>query len=321
MDEKKPLVSIVVRTKDRPKVLRRALKSIASQTYRPIELILVNDGGCALPIEELKDILCDVSLNYVRIEKNRGRPTAGNVGIKNAKGQYIGFLDDDDIFYTNHIETLQAACAREGVHVAYSSVQSVYYRWTWHDQTDLIKLNNSHLYDYEFNPSRLLFENYIPLNALLFSKNVLSESGFDENLPINEDWDLLIRLSRRYHFFHVSEITAEYCLFPKDETRQDMAQIAEDRKNIHSKWFRVVFDKHKSLITGKDWQIFYSEYLVPKHEEGLQFLRNLIISEQKSHKREIREKNAVIQQKNEALARQSAVMQQRDEALAPDKVL
>src|SRR3990170_7346574 len=97
-----PLVSIIVRTKDRPKLLRRALQSIAVQTYRPIEAILVNDGGCDLDVDGLKTILGDVSLNYVRLEKNTGRAHAGNVGIENARGEYVGFLDDDDVLYPGH---------------------------------------------------------------------------------------------------------------------------------------------------------------------------------------------------------------------------
>ncbi len=109
MDNNNPLVSIIVRTKDRPKLLKRALESIAAQTYRPIEAIVVNDGGCELDIEELKSILGDVSLNYVRLEKNTGRAHAGNVGIENAKGEYIGFLDDDDVLYPEHVAEIGRA--------------------------------------------------------------------------------------------------------------------------------------------------------------------------------------------------------------------
>lgn len=69
MKEENPLVSIIVRTKDRPKLLTRALQSIAEQTYRPIEVVLVNDGGCDLDVEEIKSILGDVSLNYIKTRK------------------------------------------------------------------------------------------------------------------------------------------------------------------------------------------------------------------------------------------------------------
>ena len=101
-----PLVSIIVRTKDRPKLLRNALKSIAAQNYRPIEVVLVNDGGCDLPPEDLKGVLGDVDLNYIRLEHNTGRAHAGNVGIENSKGEFIGFLDDDDELYPEHLEIL-----------------------------------------------------------------------------------------------------------------------------------------------------------------------------------------------------------------------
>ena len=77
-----PLVSIIVRTKDRPKLLNRALQSISAQTYRPLEVVVVNDGGCDLDVEELKDILRDISLNYMRLEKNTGRSHAGCLSNK-----------------------------------------------------------------------------------------------------------------------------------------------------------------------------------------------------------------------------------------------
>ncbi|TFG36490.1 MAG: glycosyltransferase family 2 protein, partial [Nitrospirales bacterium] len=106
MSGENPLVSIIVRTKDRPKLLKRAIQSIASQTYKPVEVVLVNDGGCDLAIEELKTVLGDISLNYIQLEKNTGRAHAGNLGIENAKGKFISFLDDDDEFYSEHISTL-----------------------------------------------------------------------------------------------------------------------------------------------------------------------------------------------------------------------
>ena len=101
-----PLVSVIVRTKDRPILLKKALKSIASQTYRTLEVVLVNDGGCDLATEELKSILGDIALQYSKLDKNTGRAHAGNAGIEIARGEYIGFLDDDDEFYPDHIVTL-----------------------------------------------------------------------------------------------------------------------------------------------------------------------------------------------------------------------
>ena len=121
-----PLVSIIVRTKDRPKLLKRAIQSIASQTYRPVEVVLVNDGGCDLDIEELKTILGDLSLNYIRLEKNTGRAHAGNLGMAHAQGKYIGFLDDDDEFYQDHVVTLVSFLEQSDYAVAYTDSFMVY---------------------------------------------------------------------------------------------------------------------------------------------------------------------------------------------------
>ena len=127
MDKKYPLVSIIIRTKDRPQLVKRALSSVAAQRYRDLEVIIVNDGGCDLDIDEMKGILGDIPIQYVRLADNRGRAHAANTGITHANGHYIGFLDDDDLFYPKHIETLLHMCEHTGVKIAYSSVQSVYY--------------------------------------------------------------------------------------------------------------------------------------------------------------------------------------------------
>jgi len=87
----------------------RALQSIAGQTYTYIEVVLVNDGGCDLDIKELQDILGGILLSYIRLEKNTGRSHAGNIGIKNAQGEYVGFLDDDDMVSNDYVESLTKA--------------------------------------------------------------------------------------------------------------------------------------------------------------------------------------------------------------------
>jgi len=123
LENSRPLVSIIVRTKDRPELLKRALQSIAAQTYKPIEVVLVNDGGCQLDVNELEGILKDITLNYIRLENGTGRARAGNVGIENAKGEFVGFLDDDDEYYSEHIETLALFPEQDDCQIAYSVVE------------------------------------------------------------------------------------------------------------------------------------------------------------------------------------------------------
>jgi len=259
-----PLISIIVRTCNRPHFLIEAMQSIAVQSYRPLEVVLVNDGGQMPDLDEIRKILADITLNYRGFTANQGRPTAANQGLLTATGKFISFLDDDDLLLPNHVTVLYEAAEKQQAEVVYSSVQAIHY------DAEGQRLAEGPLYDADFSTSRLLFENYIPLNALLFSRTVLGDETFDEQLDFNEDWDLLIRLSRKTPFYHISKITAEYRLFPKDE----------ERGEVHRRWFTKVFDKHCQLITGKDWQAFYQDYLIPQHDRDQEFLKQLLRSEQ-----------------------------------------
>lgn len=208
MDEKRPLVSIIVRTKDRPKLLKWALKSISAQTYRPIEVVLVNDGGCDLDIDDMKGILGDISLNYVRLEKNTGRAHAGNVGVENTRGEYVGFLDDDDELYPSHLGSLVPLLESSDCKVAYTAVACV--EKTCGSDFDDCSEKVKFLYAKDFSSEELLKGNYIPLMSLLFRAEILGTIAFDESFELYEDWEMLLRVAEKSDFKFINEVTAKY---------------------------------------------------------------------------------------------------------------
>lgn len=244
IQDSKPLVSIIVRTKDRPKLLNKALLSIAAQTYRPIEVILVNDGGCYLATEELKVILGSVRLNYIRLEKNTGRAHAGNVGLENAKGKYVGFLDDDDEFYPEHVITLVTFLEQGGYKVAYTGVEMVSYELTtegyWIEDANSSRL----IFSKDFSYADLLFANYIPFNSILFEKEALKGSGnMDEILELYEDWDFLIRIAQKNTFYHIKKNTAQYNQWSKE------LQINRNNADYMKATQLKIIRKHRQKIT------------------------------------------------------------------------
>ncbi len=244
MTENRPLVSIIVRTKDRPKLLKRALQSIADQTYRPIEIVLVNDGGCDLAIEEIKNILGAVSLNYVRLEKNTGRAHAGNVGVDNAKGKYLGFLDDDDEFYSEHVETLVSFLEQSDYKVAYTDTEMFFKDFSQEDEkmTDI----NKSIFSKDFSYKDLLVANYIPFNSILFDKTILiSAGGLDEGFELYEDWDLLIRVGEKYPFHHINRISTKYIQWSRE------LQINQSNAKIMRTMYVRVLEKHRQKIDSE----------------------------------------------------------------------
>ncbi len=90
-----PLVSIIIPTFNRCGVLKRAVLSAVNQTYKKIEIIIVNDASTDATAE-VAGLVNDPRLKYIIHEKNQGLAATRNTGIKNSSGEYITFLDDDD---------------------------------------------------------------------------------------------------------------------------------------------------------------------------------------------------------------------------------
>ncbi|MBI5632831.1 MAG: glycoside hydrolase family 99-like domain-containing protein [Nitrospirae bacterium] len=241
-----PLVSIIVRTKDRPVLLKRALQSIAEQTYRPIEVVLVNDGGCDLDMTEINDILDKIVLKYIRLEKNSGRAHAGNVGIENSTGAYAGFLDDDDELYPEHVGLLADFLNKSELSVGYSDSMMVYKDYD--PQGGQLREYKSELvFSEDFNYDKLIFENYIPLMCLMFRREVLTQvGGFDENFDLYEDWDLLLRAGSKYPFQHIRKISANYNQW--DSVLQ-ISQKNNDSDFMKRSYLKVL-NKHFGKITA-----------------------------------------------------------------------
>jgi len=200
-----PCVSVIVRTKDRPELLREALTSLGLQTYTRAEVVLVNDGGAS------PEIPADFPLPIVRVDlaETRGRAAAAQAGIDAATGAYVCFLDDDDLAAPEHLATLAGMVQGAGVRVAYTDAAVAIYElggsagWTCRER----RLP----YSRDFDPDRLLLDNYIPFNTLLIERELLEKAGpLDETLPFFEDWDLLIRLAALAPFFHRATVTCEY---------------------------------------------------------------------------------------------------------------
>ncbi|MEP7011495.1 MAG: PIG-L family deacetylase [Acidobacteriota bacterium] len=203
-----PSVSVVVRTKDRPELLREALASVALQTYTRVEVVLVNDGGAP------PQIPADFPFPIVRVDlgETRGRAAAAQAGIEAATGAYLAFLDDDDLAAPEHLATLAALVQGAGVQIAYTDAAvAIYELGGSTGAAGWICRERRLPYSRDFDPDLLLLDNYIPFNTVLIERQLLLAAGpLDASLPFFEDWDLLIRLAALAPFHHLAAVTCEY---------------------------------------------------------------------------------------------------------------
>ncbi len=121
--ENLPLVTIIVRTKNRPVLLQGALQSICEQTYPKIEIIVVNDGGNDVSgvVEDFIQLFSAIQL--IQLSLCAGRSGAANEGLKNVTGEWAGFLDDDDLLEASHIEQLLKLALQNDAKVIYSGTK------------------------------------------------------------------------------------------------------------------------------------------------------------------------------------------------------
>lgn len=204
-----PLVSVIVRTCGRPGILKYALKSIASQDYTQLEIIVIEDGR-NFAESLIKSEFAHLNIIYSATEVHVGRSLAGNIGLAMSHGKYINFLDDDDLFYPDHISTLVSVLEKKSGYAAYSvakecRVRKIKSKPYYLNCGKKVRLNQS------FNRALLSNKNYLPIQSVMFSKQLFEDlGGFDSELDQLEDWDLWVRYSMKTDFYYVNKITSEY---------------------------------------------------------------------------------------------------------------
>lgn len=250
-----PKVSVIVRTKNRPELLFHALSSIVNQSYPCIEILVINDGGVNVEesvFEKFDDI---ADIHYFNNFENNGRSRAANIGLLNASGDYIAFLDDDDWLDENHFSQLIAGVIKEkhNAEVFYTGVRVI----NTDKDSETVRVFND-----VFDRNRLFFENYIPINAVLFSRDIVQLYGcnFDEKLDCFEDWDFWLQmLEHTKTFIYIQGITANYRMHGRASTAIT-GGLDEARRAVYIRWSKtwdddVTFDLLSRLsVYSQDYE-------------------------------------------------------------------
>ncbi len=212
-----PHVSVILPTRDRPALLARALGSVEAQTFRDLEVIVIQDGGVdvAPVLEPFQAAGLEVRLLTTA---GLGPSGARNAGLAVARGVWIAYLDDDDVQGPKHLETMLKALQGSGRAVAYGDAERVIEELREGDPTPVARLPHP---SRPFDPVAILEAPPTALTNLVHARELLAQAGqFDEKLPLLEDWAFMVRLSRLGAFIHVPEATVEL------HFRRDGGQLA-----------------------------------------------------------------------------------------------
>lgn len=230
------LVSAIITTHNRLDLLKRAVESVFSQTYRNIELIVVDDHS----IDGTYEYCQSQPFRYIYISpgESRGGNYARNQGIRAAKGEYVAFLDDDDYWLPEKIEKQVKLLESKHCELV-----------TCTRKDEIVKLDgtiqivkNNYVPQNGDMSKKILFGVYTTTSLMLVKKQALLDIGFfDEDLKFWQEYELTIRLAQRTHFYCVNEDLAVYRVNIYDSNRLT---------NKYNEWIKAVsyiFEKHKHL--------------------------------------------------------------------------
>ncbi|WP_405223852.1 glycosyltransferase family 2 protein [Lentisalinibacter sediminis] len=228
-DNDGPLVSAIIPTYNRASMLRTAVESVFSQTYSPIELIIVDDASTEDISTYIRPWLD--RLTIVRRPSNGGRAAAINVGIKHASGEFIAVLDSDDAWTPTKTELqMQVFAEHPETAAVCGGVQSM----DEHDERLPYITTPKPTIQYE----RLAVSMCLPgsnSNEIVRRAVLEDLGGYDENLKRAQDYDLWLRVAKSSAIRGVSEVT---CLKrAHDEIRKDgdIDTIIDCRRQIAAK--------------------------------------------------------------------------------------
>jgi len=201
MNENIPSVSVIIPTHNRANLVDRAIKSVLSQTFEDFEIIVVDDASSDDTEQAIKRFK-DRRIRYVRHHENMGAPATRNTGIRMARGDYIGLLDDDDEWVATKLEK-QVNRFKEssgGTGVVYSGFEVI-------DQNG--RIVQTMFPEFRGNLCmRLLERNMIGGSSIPLIKSECFNDVelFDVELKSCQDWDIWLRISKQYEFDFVPEV-------------------------------------------------------------------------------------------------------------------
>ena len=205
-----PLVSILIRTCGRPGMLREAIQSAANQTWPNIEIVVVEDGpGEAEAI--CREFAPIIPIRFHQHDPRVGRSQAGNTALALAAGEWVCFLDDDDLLFADHCEVLVQTSRENNLKGAYGLAWRVFTDVRDGATANYREIGRDVFPHESFNRLAMWEHNLFPIQAAVFHRELYDcYGGFDTKMDQLEDWNLWTRYTVNHDFLLVEKVTSCY---------------------------------------------------------------------------------------------------------------
>lgn len=230
MTKEQQMISVIMPTYNRQDFICEAIDSALNQTWKNLELIVVDDGSTDNTKELLNNYSYDRRFKY-RYQENQGQCVARNRGLKEAKGHFIAFLDSDNIWFKDKLEKQMriVACNTEydvflgdGIRIDEKGAE--------------IPGNNMKRYS-GCVTKYLIRDNFVSMNTTLVNKSCFDDlGGMDESVRVGDDYELWLRLSTKYKFHYTPDNYIKYRVMP-NQISSDKERRLKSNEIVLNKFF------------------------------------------------------------------------------------
>lgn len=257
----KVFVSVIIPVYNSEKYLEETIQSVLNQTIPNWELIIIDDGSLDSSVQIAEKFRMKDSRIKLIQKQNTGVSDSRNIGLKNANGKYVSFLDSDDIWLPNNLEAKVDLLEKTDSDGIYSFCETID---EYSKKTGITKKGSAH---FTLNDILLWKANYITIpSGLVFkTESIIFNGGFNEQLSNNADQELLMRLLANnnkiilyeyvtwYYRVHSSNMSSNVSIMEKDTLLT--YSIASKKKYFKNYFFKTkCFAKMYLVLSGSWWK-------------------------------------------------------------------
>lgn len=244
-------ISVIIPTFNRGNLIENSINSVLNQTYKNLEIIVVDDGST----DNTKDIvekIQDERIKYIKLTENKGGSNARNVGIKNSNGKYISFQDSDDIYYPDKLELQFKNIINKNSNLDFCKIKVIFnesYSCFYPNSRQENSISKGNIFNELISKG-----NFISTQAILIKRKFMIKYLFDPFIPRLQDFDLILRMIPKVKISYTKKVLVELHI-QKDSITLSRKKLRKAVNILLKKKFNFNSNQKKLFINYINTQI------------------------------------------------------------------